>query len=430
MKRRGRKVRSEVAYGKVALSFDLPSCRFLGNIRKKAAGCKNIAHLLSNAFREPSASRALKSALKGARRILVAVTDDTRNSHLERILPYLLAKIDDGKRNIKVIVATGLHKPHTKEQMSRLVGARVIREYEVVSHHPDEGSVRAAGRTDRGVPVTLDKNVFESDAVISVGTIEPHLYAGYSGGAKTVGIGLAGEATVNDTHGVRFLDDPRVAIGSIDHNPFQDVLWASADKARLRFCVNVVNAHNGLPSAVFCGEPRETFRRGVEFARKIYEISVKRQADIVVCGIGYPKDVNLYQASRAINYVTNVGRPVLRKGGALIVAAEMTDGPGKSAAELKFYETLKAMRSPQSFIDKVKRCGCVAGEHRAYMVAGPAADYEIIFVNRTSPRFMKGLPFKSFSTVGAAFEHAATIVGANPSAYVIPHSLVTIARAA
>lgn len=358
----------------------------------------------------------------------MAVTDDTRRAHLKAVMPPLLGRIDDGKRAIRIMVATGLHKPQTAVQLKRLLGSRITSKYDILPHGPDGPGIVRAGRTSLGVPITLDRNLFGHDIVLSVGVIEPHLYAGYSGGAKTVAIGLAGSDTINCTHGSRFLDDPLTAIGRIDRNPFQNTLWEVASKTRLAFSVNVVNGHGGEPAGVFCGEPRAVFGEGVAFARRIYEVTAQAQADVVVCGIGYPKDVNLYQASRALNYVVNVDRPVLRKGGALIVAAEMRDGPGSSRAELKFLDTLKAMRSPAGLLERMRRCGFKAGEHRAYMVAGAMAGYEAVFVTAGSRRFMDGLPLRRFGTVGEALAYADTITGQDSRIHVIPHALATIAR--
>ena len=428
MKKIGRSIKAGVAYGQGRLSFSLTPANFLGTLENRPLKHIEIRRIISKAFNDRAVIKNLDGVLKNTKRVLIAVTDDTRNAHLKDILPHLLQRIDDGRRDIKIIVATGLHKAHTEEQLIRLLGRQVLKRCKVIAHKLDKKSIVSVGRSRRGVPITLDKNLFDADAVLSIGTIEPHLYAGYSGGAKTVAIGLAGEDTVNDTHGVRFLDDPKVAIGSVDRNPFQETLWEAAGKAKLAFSVNVVNGQDGRPAAVFCGEPRMVFRKGVECARRIYEVAARQAADIVVCGIGYPKDVNLYQASRAINYVVNVDKPVLRKGGVLVVAAEMRDGPGTSATELKFYDTLKSMHSPRSFIDKIKRCGCMAGEHRAYMVAAPLTNYEIVFVTGPRQRFMDGLPFQRFTTVTAALGYAATITGPHPKTRVIPHALTTIAR--
>ncbi len=422
-------MRVKVAYGRGSLAFSLPGPRFLGTLINEPAACKHLKVLLSEAFNKPLGRRSLGNVLKNKRTALIVVPDNTRHAHLEKILPYLLRKMDGKGLAIDIIVATGLHKVHTGPQLSKLLGSRIVKNYRVLSHGLDSNAIVRLGRTRKGVPITLDRNLFRYDVVLSIGVIEPHLYAGYSGGVKTVSIGLAGEDTINDTHGVRFLDDPKTSIGSTEHNPFQQALKEIASKVPLGFSVNVVNGHDGRAVKAFCGETEAVFDKGAKFARNIYEVTARKQADIVICGVGYPKDINLYQASRAINYVANVDRPVLRRGGVLIVAAELKEGTGQSPAELKFYEKLKRMGSPETFINMVKRCGCKAGEHRAYMVAGPLRHYEIIFVTgASSSALLKGLPFRHFSSISDAMKYADSVTGADSKVYAIPHALATVAR--
>lgn len=428
MKKKSAVRKVKVSYGARELSFGVSASRLTGVLENKKTAVKDLKRLITEALDNPADGKSLEMVFAGKRRVLMAVTDDTRRAHLNMVLPYLLRYLDDGSRSIKIIVATGMHKHQSRIRLERLLGRQIMNKYEVMPHGLDDIAIVSMGRTSRGVPITLDRNLFESGVVVSVGTIEPHLYAGYSGGAKTVAVGLAGPETINDTHGVRFLDDPLTAIGRVDRNPFQETLWEIASKTPLIFSVNVVNDHDGEPAAVFCGGPRAVFEKGVELARRIYEVEASKAADIVICGIGYPKDVNLYQASRALNYVVNVDRPVLRKGGVLIVAAEMQDGPGTSATELKFYDALRSMRSPQDFMNQIKRSGCIAGEHRTYMVAKALADYNVIFVTSRRNSFMDGLPFRHFATIRDALAHADTLVGGKSKIHVIPHSLATIAR--
>lgn len=425
-----KKARVKVAYGNRSMTFSLPSSRFLGTLANKPPVRRDIRALLDETFNKPLAGRTLESVLKNKRSVLIVVPDDTRHAHLKTILPYLLRKMTDKSLAIHIIVATGLHKIHTDPQLKKLLGSSVVKKYKVLSHELGNGDIVKMGSTSKGVPITLDRNLFKHDVVLSIGVIEPHLYAGYSGGAKTVAIGLAGEDTINDTHGVRFLDDPKVAIGSIENNPFQQALREIVKKVPLAFSVNVVNDQEGRAVKVFCGETESVFGEGVKFARHIYEVTARKPADIVICGVGYPKDINIYQASRAINYIANVDRPVIRRGGVLIVAAELREGIGESPAEIKFYETLKSMGSPEAFISGVKRCGCKAGEHRAYMVAGPLRNYNIVFVSgAASSALMKGLPFMHFTKMSDAIDYADSVVGPSAKVYAIPHALATVARA-
>ncbi len=424
-----KKVRVKVAYGSRSMSFPLSASRYLGTLTNKPTAYLGLGALLREAFDNPPGRRTLESVLKNKRTALIVVPDNTRHAHLETILPYLLRKMSGRSIAIDIIVATGLHTIHTDLQLKKLLGASIVKKFRVLSHELGDGAIVKMGSTSKGVPITLDGNLFEYDVVLSIGVIEPHLYAGYSGGVKTVAIGLAGEDTINDTHGVRFLDDPKVAIGSTEHNPFQQALREIAGKVPLAFSVNVVNDQEGRAVKAFCGETEAVFKKGVEFARHIYEVTARKPSDIVICGVGYPKDINLYQASRAINYIANVDRPVIRRGGVLIIAAQLKDGTGQSSAEIKFYETLKGMGSPEAFIAGVKRCGCKAGEHRAYMVAGPLRHYDIVFVTgRANGALMKGLPFRHFTGMSDAIDYADSVAGADSKVYAIPHALATVAR--
>lgn len=421
--------RIRLPFGRKSIKCALPSSRLLGCLGGKNFKIARIETLLSEAFGESAGMAVLEKVLKAKRRVLIVVPDATRHAYLKKILPRLLRRLNPEPGQITIIVATGLHLKHNKSQLIELLGSVIVKRCRVIGHGTGKGDVVDLGATRRGVPISLDRNLLNHDVVLSVGVIEPHLYAGYSGGAKTVAIGLAGEDTINSTHGVAFLDHPLVGIGSIRDNPFQQTLWEIAKKTALAFSVNVVNDSQGRALKIFCGNPEDVFSRGVELAKRVYEVTVSRPADIVICAVGYPKDVNLYQASRAINYVLNVDRPVLKKGGVLIVAAELRYGIGASDAEIRFYDTLRKMRSPNDLITSFSVKGCRAGEHRAYMVAGALREYRVVFVTGRENVFIKNLPFAHFETIDEAVRHATEVAGRSSSIYAIPHALSTIARA-
>jgi nickel-dependent lactate racemase len=279
------------------------------------------------------------------------------------------------------------------------------------------------------LPVRLNKCLREYDGIISVGVIEPHLYAGYSGGAKTIAIGLAAEALINATHNISFLDDPKVEIGRIEGNPFQDALWEIIRALPVIFSLNVVNSPDGHAVGVFAGAPEDVFKRGVSFAKGIYEIGATRRVDIVICGIGYPKDANLYQASRAINYIAGSGRSVLKDGGFLVIAAELSDGLGGGIVEKRCFEALAGMGPRvKEFVEKIALNGCVGGEHRAYMIAKAMLRVNVIFVGKNAPKVLKGLPLAAFSDMEGALAYIDSRRGAGSKVCVVPHALSTIVR--
>jgi len=414
-------IKIHIPYGNGSLALALPKDRILGILQNKIQAPKNIKKLLLKAMRN-------KKIPFRKKKVLIVVPDATRSAHLKEILPLLIEKITVPSRSVDIMVANGLHKHHTAQQLQKLLGLYIARRHRIFQHDPYSKAVVDFGKTKYDVPATLDKAVLNYDSIISVGVVEPHLYAGYSGGAKTISIGLAGEPTVNATHSIRFLDDPGVNIGSLNGNKFQETLWHILENIPPVFSVNIVNDQDGKALKIFCGPVKDVFEKSSCFAKEVFEVRVNKKADIAVCGIGYPKDVNLYQASRAMNYVLSVDKPVVKKGGIVIIAAELKDGVGHSPAENRFYDELKHMESPAGFVSRVKREGCIAGEHRAYMVAKALIDYNVIFVTSLKKDFMEDLPFRFYSSVEEALEKAFDMAGGNPKIFVIPRSLATIPR--
>lgn len=372
-------------------------------------------------------------------RVLIVVPDITRKAHLKVILPELIRRINleyrvqSIKYRVKIIVATGLHKPHTKDELKNLVGEKIFSNYTLITHTQNENDLVYRGKTKDGIPIVLNKNLFEADEIITIGLIEPHLYAGYSGGAKTIAIGLAGEATINATHHPRFLDKAGTAIGVVENNPFQDCLWEIIHGLPVKHVVHIVNDREGKLKRVFIGELKSgirdlkiEFQKGVKFARKIFEKRLNKTFDAVICKVSAPKDVNMYQASRAFNYVLNTKSPIVKKGGMVLVCASLKDGFGNGIAEKRFAETMKVINSPKVFIKKIKSEGCVAGEHRAYMVAKAMLRAELGFISPKAAIYTKDLPFFSFSTLKSAIRFIKLTKRQSAKTYTISHALSNI----
>ena len=424
-------IRVKIPFGTGTIDAELPRDRLLGVLQKRHGPRKTIGGMIERSLATPAAKSALKDAFgMGGGRILIVVPDSTRSAHLKDILTVLLKRIEGRASSVEIIVATGLHKKHDRGQIENIIGKAACNRVKVSSHSQDISNLERRGVTSLGIPIVLNKKLREYDSVMTVGVIEPHLYAGYSGGAKTIAIGLAGEETINATHSIRFLDHPGTAIGSVKSNQFQKTLWEILGDIRVPFTINCINDSCGEAIAVFSGSVKDVFARGVRFAKDAFGVSVNAQSDVVVAGVGYPKDVNLYQASRAINYVLDVERPVLKQGGILIVAAALRDGIGDGVAENRFYGAVSGMVSPQGFVEKTRRGGCIAGEHRAYMVARPMQHYNVILVTRGNKALWRKLPFPCFENIKEALVHAEIIVGKSASLYVIPRALSTIAQKA
>src|SRR3989338_10757374 len=178
---------------------------------------------------------------------IIAVPDFTRDAHLKKVLPPILQRLKKQgvpERDIEIIIATGLHRPPTKQEIKKNLG-HIADRIKISSHDYRENSIAYFGKIKKSIPVYLNKKLKDAYSIITVGVVEPHLYAGYSGGTKVVAIGLAGEKTINATHHPRFLDMEGTKICSINKNPFRDFIYEAEKMVPIKYSINIVNDGSG-----------------------------------------------------------------------------------------------------------------------------------------------------------------------------------------
>ena len=336
-------------------------------------------------------------------KIIIAVPDFTREAHLKKILPGLLSSlVKKGARykDMEILIGTGLHRQPTEKEIKRNLGS-ITDKVKISSHNYK--NVFCAARSKKNIPVYLDKKLKNADSIITIGVVEPHLYAGYSGGVKVVSIGLAGEKTINATHHPRFLDYPGTRICSIKDNPFQDFIQEAASLLPVRYSVNIINNENGKILKIFKGRPWLCFKKAVNYSRKTFEKKMNRYFDVIICSIPSSKSVNIYQASRPFNYIINTRSPVIKGTSLILVKAGLEEGFGKGLGEKRFMKKMLEMRHPDKLISKIKKGGCLAGEHRAYMAAKALKKAKLGFISKNARLYKnKGLPFLFFKGLGEA----------------------------
>jgi len=336
-------------------------------------------------------------------KIIIAVPDFTREAHLKKILPGLLSSlVKKGARykDMEILIGTGLHRQPTEKEIKCNLGG-IADKVKISSH--DYKNVFYAAESKRNIPVYLDKKLKCADSIITVGVVEPHLYAGYSGGVKVLSIGLAGEKTINATHHPRFLDHPGTRICSVKNNHFQDFIQETASLLPVRYSVNIINNENGKILKIFKGKPRLCFKKAVNYSRKTFEKKMNRYFDVIICGIPSSKSVNIYQASRSFNYVANAGNPVIKDTSLILVNAGLEEGFGKGLGEKRFMKKMLEMKNPDKLISEIKKGGCLAGEHRAYMVAKALKKAKLGFISKNARLYKnRGLPFLFFEGLGEA----------------------------
>lgn len=303
---------------------------------------------ITHALRNPLGNRLLAEAVHPCDRVVVIVTDNTRACPDDRILPPLLAELQRvvSPEQITIVVALGLHPPLDREQLCALLGTEIVEGYRVVNHDPD--SVVNIGTTTRGTPVDINPIVVDADFRVSTGFIEPHFFAGFSGGRKSIAPGVFGLKSAYVNHGYRMVADPRARAGVLKDNPIHEDMVEQARMARLDFIVNVLLNDDKQITHVFAGDLEAAHEAGCAAALKIVGADVPHRVDIAITtNSGAPLDLDLYQTIKGME---NASR-VTRDGGVVISASSCECGVGPQA----FLDLHQSCRGPIEVLQKIRR---------------------------------------------------------------------------
>ena len=315
----------DLAYGRTGLAVDLPDDRTTVIEPTYVPGLPDQRGALINAVRNPMGTPPLRQMVHPNQTVAIAVCDITRPMPSATVLPVLLgelAHVPAGQ--IVILVATGTHRSNTPEELDLILGSEVTRSYKVVNHSAFEGaSLRHAGDTPDGIPIWLNRQWVESDVRITTGFVEPHFFAGFSGGPKMVAPGLAGLETTMHLHSAQLIGDANSTWGITAGNPIHDAIRQVARQTGVDFSIDVtINRDHRITSA-YAGELFEVHRSACEVAKRTAMRPVEEPFDIVVTSnSGFPLDLNLYQAVKGMSAAAQV----VRDGGAIICAAECSDG--------------------------------------------------------------------------------------------------------
>ena len=391
---------------------------------------------LSCAFAEPVASRPLGELVRAAAgrgEVVVAVPDASRACPTPLIVEHLLAELNDAGTpddDVAVAIGCGLHATTSPAERRALVGGRVADRVDVFDAQGVEGPFADLGVTSAGVPVHLHRRVAEAALVIAVGVVEPHLYAGFSGGVKAVAIGCAGEATIAWTHRPAFIGRNGVELGTLDGNPFQEALREVAGRTPLRYAVNAVVDEEGRPTAMLAGDPARVQASLAQAHRAAWLRPVDGPYDVIVAGVPAPKSDNLYQATRAATYVGLQGRPALTEGGVIVLCADLPRGAGDGPGERNFAALLAGADAPAEIVARGLREPLGAGGQRAFVVARVLERFRVAVVGAREPEPLAAMGLDSHATVADARAAAEACLGRRPRVLAVADALTTVVRRA
>jgi len=301
----------------------------------------------------PIGERPLAEIARGRRDAVVVISDKTRPVPYGVILPSILDTLEASgipRAGIEILVATGLHRANTREELIEMTSAELVARYRFRNHVARDPEIHVhLGRTERGTEVWVDRGFVAADLKIVTGLIEPHLMAGYSGGRKAVVPGLAGVETMRSLHGAAMLEE-HIGPGIIDGNQFHQELVGIARSVGVDFLVDVSVNRDRAVTGVFAGDLERAHNAGVRFVEREVAVALDAAADVVITSAGgYPLDETFYQSVKGMIAALNV----VRRGGTIILAAAITEGIGSD----EFQRLLRETRGNDDFMARVTAPG-------------------------------------------------------------------------
>lgn len=340
----------ELAFGKSGLTVDLPDgYEYTVLEAKSAPALPDAGAALEQALEAPIGSLPLRELARGKRTAAISVCDITRPAPNRVVLPHVLRRLDEaGIEKVTILIATGLHRPATAAEIDEIVGPEIAARYSVENHDAKRlADHRFLGATAAGTPAYVDERFVGADLRITLGFIEPHLMAGFSGGRKLVVPGLAAQETIKVIHSPKFMREPLAVEGSIENNPLHRELVEIAGMAGHQFMLDVALSRDRKIAAVFAGEPRAAHRQGVQFVSQALLQELDRPVDAAITtAAGYPLDLTYYQTVKGITAASHI----VRDGGRILMAGACAEGTGSP----EFTQMIGEHSDPSKFLDAIE----------------------------------------------------------------------------
>ena len=347
-----------LAYGQGYLPVELPKDRTTVIEPLNRPGLADERAAVLRALEQPIGAQSLRKLVRPDHKVCISFTDITRATPNERLIPWLLDYLRDVKREqVTLLNQLGTHRPNTTVELERMLTPAVVQNYRVVNHEPENpAALVQLGTTRDGTPALINKQVVEADVRIITGFIEPHFFAGFSGGIKGLVPGVAGLKTVMSNHGAKNIGDPKSTFGVTIGNPLWEDLRDMALRVGASFLLNVSLNEAREITGVFAGDILGAHQVGCEFVRKSAMQKFDAPFDVVVTtNSGYPLDMNLYQGVKGMS----AGARVVKQGGTLILAAECREGvPAGSPLD----QLLRSAASPEEILALLNTPGFVRPE--------------------------------------------------------------------
>jgi nickel-dependent lactate racemase len=346
VKEKGDRMKTSLLCGEKKIALNLPDSVVLLEVKgPEALPDPNAA--VHAALEKPLESLPLRDIAKGRRNACVVISDITRPVPNQIILPPLLETLQKSgirREDITILIANGMHRPNVGDELECMVGWEVKNDYRIENHYCRERDVYRQIDVIDGVPIEISRRYLDADLKILTGLIEPHFYAGYSGGRKSILPGISSFETMKFMHSYKMIDHPKVTNCVLDGNPFHQYGLRVAALAHVDFIVNVVINKERNVAGVFAGHYEKAHLAGCDMVYKHSVVDLEERVDMVVTsGGGYPLDATFYQISKALIGAKNI----MKEGGTIVVACECREGLGSP----EFCGIMRSVCSPKEFFE-------------------------------------------------------------------------------
>ena len=401
-------------FGDSFLPVTLPSDNVCSVIEAKhVPGVRDEREAIQKGLRNPIGSVKLLERIHKNDKVLIIITDNTRHCPDYKIVPVLLDELEQKvpRRNITCIVALGLHTPLSREGLIKKLGKRIINDYKVLNHNPDQ--VVSLGTTSFGTPVEVNSELTKADFRISTGFIEPHFFAGFSGGRKSVAPGLSSANAIRKNHGYAMIEHPNAQAGILKGNPIHEDLVEQAKMANLDFIVNVLLNKEKQISHVFAGDPWLAHESGCDVEKGIVGVEVDHMVDIaIVTNGGAPLDLDFYQTCKGIYTASRITRP----GGIIMVGSCCSNGIGPEA----FRNLHSSNSSPGEVLEMIREGHHVGVAWQNQILARAQSDHAIYLLSHLADDEVKQMMVTPIHTIEQGLDKAFGILGKQAEIAVIP----------
>ncbi len=405
-------------FGKSFRVFDIDDSNVMAELKQNSIATRLTGLVeVKRALQYPIGTQRLSAIVKPGESIVIVTSDITRPMPSKIVLPALLDELLEAGvscDDITIVFALGSHRKHTEDEKKYLVGEDVYKKIKCVDS--DVTCCRMLGTTSRGTPVEIFDQVADANRIICLGNIEFHYFAGYSGGAKAVMPGVSTRAAIQANHSAMVKDSARA--GAIEDNPVRQDIEEVVDFITIDFILNVVLDENKSIIKAVAGHHILAHREGCRFLDNLYKIKIPEKADIVITTPGgFPKDINLYQAQKALDNAKHA----VREGGIIILLASCSEGYGEAVFERWINEST----SPDDLVMKIKESFELGG-HKAAAIALVEKKARVFIVSDMPAEMSKKLYMEPFDSMEEALSSAFAQLGSDARVLLMPHGGSTL----